>query len=166
MNNNKGFTILEIAVAMSIFAIMISVTLGAFVKGFHSQSRIVNMQAVQRESSYLMEIMSREIRTASSFNGSMSATQTTNLNFSGHSGSNTWFCRANADGTCNASGEYFSMTGSVMNASDIRVTRLNFYIPQYDAGDQPLIIVNMELQSRKDSSVKMTLQSSVAMRLY
>lgn len=162
---NRGFTLIEVAVALSIFGVLITLTMGAFVKGFYLQKKVVEMQAVQREAAYLMEIMSRELRTGSGIDSSYAGGSLSDIILTSHDGSALRFCRANNVGVCSSSGEYLSMNGHVMNTSDIKVNKLVFYTSSF-TNSQPLITINIELQSRKDTNVTMYLQSSVAMRLY
>jgi prepilin-type N-terminal cleavage/methylation domain-containing protein len=168
---NQGFTLIEIAVSLSIFAILITLTMGAFLRGFYLQKKVIEMQAVQREAAYLMEIVSREIRTASDVDAGQAQNTDSSLTISNHEGDSLIFCRSSVEGVCtnNNTGEYFAMgqvgAMSVINASDIKVNRLIFYTSSF-TNQQPLVTISMELQSRKDPTVVMSLQSSVAMRLY
>jgi prepilin-type N-terminal cleavage/methylation domain-containing protein len=167
----QGFTLIEVAVALSIFGVLMTVTMGAFLRGFYLQKKVIEMQAVQREAAYLMEIVSREIRTASSVDSNQAQNLDSSFRINNYQGVPLTFCRSDAYGVCtnNNTGEYFAMgqsgAMSVINASDIKISRLVFYTSSF-TNQQPLATISMELQSRKDPSVVVSLQSSVAMRLY
>lgn len=179
---NKGFTLIEMLVSLMIFAILITAAMSTFVKGFAYQKRIVEMQAVQREGSYLMETISREIRMATNMDSSQQGNSDSSVSFNNPDGHSITYCLANSNGNCTASGSYFAVddttTGvsSIINSSDISVSRLNFYVSggtdtfwgrgAQATSVQPLITVVMELQSNKDPTVKLNLQSSIAMRIY
>lgn len=153
-------------VAMSIFAVLLVAIMNTFVKGFYYQKRILEMQAVQREESYLMEMMSREIRmatemTANNLNGSPS------LSFKDHIGDSVTYCLFDTvSGVCSDGGNSFAMNGQVVNSEDVRITGLKFYTSETFTDTQPLVTIVMQVQSRKDSGAKASLQTSIATRLY
>lgn len=163
--NNKGYTLVEMLVAMSIFAILLVAIMNTFVRGFYYQKRILEMQTVQREESYLMEMMSREIRmatvmTANNLNG------VTELNFIDHTNNRARYCLSGPSGACNPYGESFSINGQVINSEDVRITGLKFYTSETFTDKQPLVTVVMQVQSKKDPAAKANLQTSIATRLY
>lgn len=178
---NRGFTLIEMLVSLGIFAVLLTATMSTFVRGFAYQKRIVEMQAVQREGSYLMETLSREIRMATAINADQQGSNSSHITFTNHANVLTEYCRAQKTElgggsvavSCNGYGEYFAVVNQstgvadVINSSDVKVSSLKFYVSnQPFATSQPLITVVMKLQSRKDPSVDFALQSTVAMRLY
>ena len=60
----RGFTIIELIVAMAVFSLVISSAIGLFVAGIRSQRNILITQKLLDETSYTMEYMSRYIRMA------------------------------------------------------------------------------------------------------
>jgi prepilin-type N-terminal cleavage/methylation domain-containing protein len=62
-NNNKGFTLIEVLIAMSIFTILIAIGIGGFVHTLHIQREIASFISVQDNTSLALEQMTREIRT-------------------------------------------------------------------------------------------------------
>ena len=60
----KGFTLVEILVAVAIFSIVVSVAIGIFVMAMKSQRKILAQQQLLDQTSYVMEYMSRAIRMA------------------------------------------------------------------------------------------------------
>lgn len=165
--NNKGFTLIEMLVALAIFSIVIVLVLGAFVHSFASQKKIIEMQVVQREGAYLMETLSREIRMASAIDASQLGTTGHSVAFNNHNNVLTTYCRANASGGCDAAGDFFASNGEIMSSSEIKITNLIFNVSEdIPPKRQPLIIVSMTLQSVNDPEAKIILQTSVAMRIY
>lgn len=168
---NKGFTLIETLVALGIFGALIVVIMRVFAGGFASQKRILEMQAVQRDGAYIMEVISREIRMAQNVNtaasyGNYSQSQMT---FIDHTGNPITYCRALATGACAPGGDYFSMGGKIVNSDDAIVKRLMFTYsasPDVYARAEPMVTVNLEMESKKDPNIKIDMQSSVAMRLY
>ncbi len=163
--NNKGYTFVEMLVAVSIFSILLVAIMNTFVKGFYYQKRILEMQAVQREESYLVEMMSREIRmatgmTANNLNGA------TEFRFTDHTGNEAKYCLSDATGACNSAGKSFSINGQVVNSEDVEISGLKFFTSETFDKKQPLVTIVMQVRSKRDSGAKATLQTSIATRIY
>nr|QBM02584.1 hypothetical protein [uncultured archaeon] len=60
----KGFTIIEMIVVLSIFLIVIGVLAGIFLSMVQHQKRMLQQQEILNQASYAMEYMSKAIRTA------------------------------------------------------------------------------------------------------
>lgn len=61
---NLGFTLLETTIAMGIFAVVISVTIGAFILSIQTQRVVLAEKAVSENINFALEFMSRQIRVA------------------------------------------------------------------------------------------------------
>ncbi|GAG04696.1 unnamed protein product, partial [marine sediment metagenome] len=61
---NKGFTLVELLVSISIFSLIVSAMSGAFVSTIRAQRKSVAFQQLLEQTSYLEEYMSRAIRMA------------------------------------------------------------------------------------------------------
>jgi len=61
---NKGFTLLETTIAMGIFAVVISITIGAFILSIQTQRVVLAEKAVAENINFALEFMSRQIRVA------------------------------------------------------------------------------------------------------
>jgi prepilin-type N-terminal cleavage/methylation domain-containing protein len=165
---NKGFTLIEMLVAIAVFSILLVSIMNTFTRGFYYQKRIIEMQTVEREETYLMETISREIRmakgkpTVEGLNGSSV------LTFEDHEGTLATYCLAEADGTCSSSptAKSFSIKGQAVSSSDVEIMGLRFSTSTNFATSQPLVTITMQLRSKKDPGASAVLQTSVAMRLY
>jgi prepilin-type N-terminal cleavage/methylation domain-containing protein len=62
--NKSGFTLIEILVAVSIFAIIVGVITTSFISAIRSQKRILAYQELFDQISYVKEYMSRTLRMA------------------------------------------------------------------------------------------------------
>lgn len=165
--NNKGYTLIEMLVAMAIFSILIVTVMNTLMRGFFYQKRLVEMQSVQREEAYLMETISREIRMATGIPVSQqSLNGVSTLNFTNNEGHATTYCLANASGACDVAGKNFAINGTVVDSTDVDVVGLKFFTSQDFANKQPIVTILLQLRSKKDSGVETRLQTSVAMRLY
>lgn len=66
-NHLKGFTLVEMLVSLTIFAVAIAISVGAFTVVLKGQRNGLASQAVQDNASVLTELMAREIRTGDNF---------------------------------------------------------------------------------------------------
>ena len=71
MKRNRGYTLIELLVALSIFVIVVIVVLGLFSMAIKGQRKIIAQQNVQENARFLLEFMAKEIRmsTINSSNG-------------------------------------------------------------------------------------------------
>jgi len=63
----KGFTLVELLVAMGLFVIFITIASGGFIRALRTQRNIVALIAANENTSLALEQMAREIRTGSNF---------------------------------------------------------------------------------------------------
>jgi len=60
----KGFTLIELLVSMTIFSIVMVSAIGLFSAGIENQKKILALQTLSNDTSYVIEYMSRTIRMA------------------------------------------------------------------------------------------------------
>ena len=58
----KGFTLIELMVAVSLFAIIVGIAVGGFANALHTQHEVTLLLAVQSNATLAFEQMAREIR--------------------------------------------------------------------------------------------------------
>lgn len=61
-NNKSGFTLVEVVVALGIFAIATTYSVSIFVQSNQAQKRTANEQRLQSDARYVVEVMAREVR--------------------------------------------------------------------------------------------------------
>ena len=64
---NKGFTLVELLVAMTLFVVLIGIATGGFIRVLRTQRAIVELMAVNDNTVLTLEQMAREIRTGYNF---------------------------------------------------------------------------------------------------
>jgi len=169
---DNGFTLLEVLVALGIFFLVISVTIGIFVGSSRSQKKTIELYDTQREASYLMETVSRELRMATAIsdgtdgNDDQQNNNDSEIEFTNYDNILIKYCRANSTGVCNSSGAYFARGGEVINSSDIEIKDLTFYTSKDFNSTQPVITVVMKIESTGSYGTEIILQNSIATRLY
>ncbi len=60
----RGFTLVELIVAVFIFTVLITVAGGSFVSGLSLQRRALNLKEVEENGRFILELMARELRVA------------------------------------------------------------------------------------------------------
>ncbi|MEK9183981.1 MAG: type II secretion system protein [Patescibacteria group bacterium] len=74
----KGFTMIELLVAIGLFIVVISVSSGIFIKSLRTQRQIVSLMAANDNASLALEQIIREIRTGRDFSSGKSQLSFTN----------------------------------------------------------------------------------------
>ncbi len=69
MKHKRGFTLVELLVAMGIFVIVITIVSSIFIRNLRTQQSIVALIAANDSASLALEQMAREMRTGKSFYG-------------------------------------------------------------------------------------------------
>jgi len=185
-NINKGFTLLEILVSLGIFSVILVICMGIFVSGSNYYRKTLSYLEVQREASYLLEMMSREIRmarticddqmTAECIPPATKADQQGNndsdIEFMNHEGDWLKYCLAAEDGVCdgiNGKNVGVNIDGNAyrINSKYVSIEDLKFYVNNFNTGPQQRIItIAMRLRSNSVPDTSMLAQTSVAMRIY
>ncbi len=66
-NRRSGFTLVELLVAMAVFAVVISIATGAFIRALRTQRQLVSFAAANSNISLVLEQIAREMRVGSEF---------------------------------------------------------------------------------------------------
>jgi prepilin-type N-terminal cleavage/methylation domain-containing protein len=152
--NNKGFTLLELLLAISLLSLIITITVGIFVSGSKTQRKIIELSAAQREGGYLMETISREIRMAKAINSDQEGNNDSDVEFTNYDGDPTIY---------ELSGGQILRNTKPISSSDVTIENLTFYVSDDFNDVQPLITIVMKVKA-KDTSI--LLQDSIALRIY
>ncbi len=67
MNSNKGFTLIELMVAVSIFLVLVSLSTAIFIQTLRTQRMIMYITADNESASEALEQISRDVRTGYNF---------------------------------------------------------------------------------------------------
>ena len=165
-HSKGGFTLIEILVAIGIFSLVISVTVGVFVGSSKSQKKTVELYDTQREANYLMETVSRELRMAMAISDDQQDNDDSEIEFTNYDSVLMKYCRAVSTGGCDdVNGNYFARDGEIINSSDVIIEDLTFYTSD-DFSNQPVVTIVMKVKSTGNYGTDITLQNSIAMRLY
>lgn len=125
--HSRGFTTVELLVAMSIFAIFITVAFGVFVQAVNGQRDLTRYLSVQNNAALVIEQMMREVRTGHWFCGGTEngitpcETSGSSLTFVNHAGDTV---------TYSLNGGAVKRGGTALTSSAVRVSGLQFFITQ------------------------------------
>jgi prepilin-type N-terminal cleavage/methylation domain-containing protein len=67
ISKSKGFTLVELLVAMSLFVILVGIAVGGFIRILRTQRAVVDLLSTNANASLTLEQMAREIRTGYHF---------------------------------------------------------------------------------------------------
>jgi len=62
--NNCGFTLLEMTIALGVFIILFTLTLGIYSQSLKAEQRTIQMSKLQKESQLIMEVIAKRIRSS------------------------------------------------------------------------------------------------------
>jgi len=169
MTGDKGFTLVEIMIAISVFSIMIISLFGFFHSAFLSQEKSLNSIYLLDNASFLSEYMSRSIRMArKDINGDCIEAK---ANFYQSDDSHLKFL--NYNGECQ---ELFLQNGSLvlsksgetqnLTPDDILVEDLVFHVKGGSQSDfiQPRVTFILAMKNKKGPIQSIKIQTTVSQR--
>ena len=187
--NEKGFTLIEMMVSLSLFTIVVTIAVGAFLSLIGSSKGIQSKQSVMTTLTFVLDSMTREIRTGTNYycnNSTLSGldSQLEGLDCaSGANGISFIESGSSLTGTSNRIAYYYDSTSrSIMRrigngqaqsivSQGITITNVDFFVTGTDRlGDgvtnsdaiQPTVTIVLEAQD--DAGASTTLQTTVTQR--
>lgn len=163
--HRAGFTLAELLIAIGVFAVIISIAIGGFVRAMRTQRQVVALVGVNGNASVLLEQIAREVRTGRDFNAGVSGCGQSQLAFTNTNdavvvygiGANHELERSEN------SGVPISLTGS-----DLSVERLSFCLMGNAAGDglPPRVTISMSVRGKAAGieGIVTTLQTTISAR--
>ncbi len=163
----EGFTIVELVVAMGIFAVVTAVAVGAFTQALRSERRLTSVMNVDSNASAALEQMAREIRTGFMFNPVRSdyapASCSQDLSFIGPNGDVVYGLQGNAivRGTSTLS------SAVPITSGNVRVSRVCLLPVKISPCDPWRVVISMTVGSAQaaDTSQDIQIQTTVSSRV-
>jgi|SRR3989304_6532374 len=163
----EGFSLIEMMVAIGIFAVVVMITSSTFITSLKGQQKSIAVQNVADNARYAMEIMAKEIRMGDAFVGGGDTIQFIS-NMPNRAGKTVRFRLDSSapqilfDDDLDTAGDDEPITGS-----NSAITTLRFTISGTDPGSQPRVTILLGVTSSgtaPDVASSMTLQTTVSPR--
>ena len=182
--NKKGFTLIEVMVSVSLFAVIIISVAGIFKLSITAQRNAISSQNVQESLKYFLEVTAKEIRMAQANNGVCqgiahdSIFSVTSgdlgdvLNFKNYYGQCVSYSLQNDNSVyrfqiTRSNGDGTSLSGFI-SPLKIKINSLHFILNTVASSSQPMITINLNANSVNGNANEstMTLQTSITSRYY
>lgn len=156
----QGFTLIEMIVAVGVFAVAITISLATYLNITDIQKKAGAIRAINDNLNFSLEIMMRDIR--GSYNYQSDGTSLSITNFAGHT--ITYNLSTNKRLQRSVDGG----TPIPLTAPEVTITKLQFVIKGQDGGDQfqPMATIIINGESGETEKIKNTfnLQTTVSQR--
>ena len=171
--DNKGFTLMELLVSMSIFLIIVGISSGIFIQTLRTQRTIISLSESLNNVTLALEQIAREIRTGYDFPAVDSDVGGDDiLGFTSDQGESISFWLIDSDG--DGQGEIGRCPGPVcgglpdnyepITSANVDMQRLRFYIRNDSSGQAPPR-VTVVASVVGDRGITVDLQTTVSSRI-
>lgn len=166
-NYTKGFTLIEMMIAIGIFAVVVTITSGTFILSLKGQRKSVTAQNVADNARYAMEIMAKEIRMGSDFIEGAGYIQFTS-NMPNRAGKTVRFSfDSDASQILFDDDTADTVLEEPITSANSGVTMLKFHVTGTETGNQPRITIVLHIASNNtspDVASFMILQTTISPR--
>jgi len=174
IKNNKGFTIIELMVAASVFLIIVALSMGVFIQTLRTQRTLTAVTAANESASQVLEQITRGARTGYNFVLSPDYKNANTLSFISANENNktvtySWGpCIAAAKNgvTNNCIKKNDGTTTSDITPPDTNIEKLKFWSSGVDPADSapPRITILMTVGTRDTVNIETNLETTVSAR--
>lgn len=166
-NKRKGFTLIEIMVAVSIFSIVMVMSMGALLAILGANRKAQTMKSVMNNLNFSLETMTRDLRFASEYQ-LLGDTITAKSNRGGNETGVIISYSLGSNGDASSIQRTIDGISLPITAPEIKIEDLNFIVTGEDEGDglQPKILITIKgyAGERKDVKSSFNLQTTVSQR--
>lgn len=125
---NKGFTLIEMIVALGVFSMVIAAATNLFTAGLKGQRKSLTLQYLQNDTRYILELLSKEIRMSHIETDSMEdILHITAFKLSG-----------SEDVVYSLSDGKIFRNGESLTSNHVNISRFKFYI--YEKSKSPVLV--------------------------
>ena len=184
IKNNKGVTLVELLVSLSLFTVLVLSSMGIFMMVVEGQRSAIATQELQNNLRYIFEVISKEVRMARGDHDGINCGitpyyKTYNTNLTGTDSSNLYFM--NKDGECVAyelwadNRIYMKRGGSPyvpVTPSSLEVGSLLFHVEEDRAGTfhssqgSVRMMMDIKVLGKKLHEQPIKLQTTITSRYY
>jgi len=158
-NNNKGFTIIEMVVAVGVFTVVITVLLAAFLNVSNLQKRAEALRVINDNLNFSLETTMREIRAGSNYSVGPGGTS---LTITSVAGSEVIYRLNNGRIEKSVAGNPFV----ALTAPEVTITKLLFVAQGQSFGDnlQPRVTIVITGSAGERAIINLNLQTTISQR--
>ncbi len=164
----RGFTLVEILVALALFITVMTIGLGSVINVLEANRKSDSLKSVMTNLNFALEVMSRDIKFGDSYSCSISTCSSgdTSIYFRNSDGINVRYRLNNSRIEKSVDN---GATYQIITAPNIVVQDMRFYIFGYNTGDgaQPRVLISIRGYSGTKPSIQTTfvVQTTVSQRV-
>lgn len=171
LNSNKGFTLMELLVAMTVFLIIVGLSSGIFLQTLRSQRTIVQISESLNNVTLALEQIAREVRTGFDITPDDGSTPRSELRFVNGQGFRVTYALIDGEdedgvkdalGRCEGAGCLDEDSFDPITSPEIDISRLNFYV--YNPATSPPRVTTVVAVSDNEGTT-INLQTTVSSRI-
>ncbi len=189
VNKNRGFTLVELMVSVSVFAIIMTISMGSILSVFDANRKSQSLRAVMDNMNFTLEAMTRTIRFGTHYHCNISVvspplTSGNDCGFNSTADSidvktvdklgvahQVIYKRAVVSGKGRIARTVDGGTDYYLTSSDVDITKLSFNVfgsPAFPDPSQPqvIIVISGFAGSKATSQSKFSLETTVSQRLF
>lgn len=155
----KGFTIVEMIVAVGIFAVVMVLAVGALLTIVAANKTAQAMKVVMNNVNYAVEDMVRTIRSGSNY--SCDVSPCSSLSLSDNDGESVFY---------GLSGSILMRNGQALTSNEVEIDRLSFHVwgTEADDDEQPtvLILIGGKVRLKNNIVTRFDIETMAVQRLF
>ncbi|MBN2197881.1 prepilin-type N-terminal cleavage/methylation domain-containing protein [Candidatus Wolfebacteria bacterium] len=161
----RGFTIVELLIAMTLFVVFIGISTGSFIRILRTQRLITSLMEASSNASLTLEQISREIRTGSEFN----VIGENELRFLNTEGVATIYRLKDKSIEKGAGSDFDNIVYKKITADNIKINNFNIFILENDLDNrfQPRITIGLSVavDYEQIKNITINIQTTVSSRV-
>lgn len=171
--SKSGFTLLEMLISLGIFSVVVVSSIGLTINISNAQRKASNIQAIQDNIRFGLELMTKEMRTGSNFRITSLCSPTAEIMFEdANFVEKVYFLSGNTVmRLVKTSGAEGCAEAVPFTADDVRVDALRFFLRGHAVSPndgQPMITISISVRSKSEKIAlesSMNLQTTIVQRL-
>ncbi len=158
----KGFTLIEMLVTVSVFTVLMTIIGSIFTQTLDLQRIAFNLQTLEENSRFSLEVMAREIRFGKLTGPSTACPGSDSLSLVHPVNGDIAYNLVDGRVVRNVNG-----IDAILTSTKVDVTSLNFCVTGAESGDgkQPMVTILMSMETGIKNPQRINLQTTITTRL-
>jgi prepilin-type N-terminal cleavage/methylation domain-containing protein len=159
---NQGFTLIEMLVTVAVFSVLMTIVGAIFVQTLDLQRIAFNLQTIEENSRFALEVMAKEIRFGEMMDPSTSCPGNDSLSLTHPVNGDIVYSLLDGRIHRNVNG-----IDTILTGDNVNVTRLSFCVSgtENDDGIQPRVTILMSMETGIKNPQVIDLQTTITSRL-